>query len=102
VELANDGSEALERVRENSFRLILMDCQMPVMDGYEASRRIRETDGPNASIPIIALTAHAGPEDRQKCLDAGMDVHMTKPFTTQELMLILNAWLGPMPLGSAR
>ncbi len=99
VELAGNGSEALEKIRKARFRLVLMDCQMPVMDGYEATGHIRDLGGHYAEMPIIALTAHAGPEDRQKCLDAGMDMHMTKPFTGQELMQVLGSWLGPIPLG---
>ena len=102
VDLAKNGSEALEKLQDKTYHLVLMDCQMPVMDGYEATRQVRLMEGPNADIPVIALTAHAGPEDRQKCLDAGMNVHMTKPFTTQDLMQILDAWLGGASLAVPR
>jgi CheY-like chemotaxis protein/HPt (histidine-containing phosphotransfer) domain-containing protein len=72
-----------------------MDCQMPVMDGYEASRRIRCLEGPVGRIPIIAMTAHAMPGDREKCLDAGMNDYTSKPISRKAIREILQCTLGP-------
>jgi CheY-like chemotaxis protein len=82
VVIAVNGQEALAKLNGHHFDAVIMDCQMPVMDGYEATRRIRsgKEPGVNASVPIIALTAHAMPDDRQKCLNAGMDDYMSKPI----------------------
>ena len=94
VTLVEDGARALMAVKEKAFDLVLMDCQMPVMDGYEATRRIRAElrDGPR--IPIVALTAHAMAEDRQRCADAGMDGYVSKPITAAALYDALHRYLG--------
>jgi signal transduction histidine kinase len=92
--LAADGREAVEKVRQQHFDLVLMDCQMPVMDGYEATAHIRLLPGgAGRGLPIIALTANALHDDRQKCLDAGMDDFLTKPFTPIQLRATLSRWL---------
>jgi len=91
IDVANNGEEALQQYSENNYDLILMDCQMPVMDGYEATRIIRET---NLDIPIIAVTANALSSDREKCELAGMSDYLAKPFNRQQLMDVLNHWLG--------
>jgi CheY-like chemotaxis protein len=72
-----------------------MDCQMPVMDGYEASRKIRNPDSPirDHTVPVIALTANAMKGDREKCLDAGMDDYITKPINPKELGDVIKKWL---------
>jgi signal transduction histidine kinase/CheY-like chemotaxis protein len=87
VALANDGKEALSAIRSASFDLIMMDVQMPEMDGCEATRRIREWEAGKTRIPIIALTAHAMDSHREECLAAGMDSFLTKPILLESLKL---------------
>jgi PAS domain S-box-containing protein len=96
VEVVSDGKKAIERLGRESFDAVFMDCQMAVMDGYEATRRIRsgQTTGVNAKVPIIGLTAYALPDDRAKCLAAGMDDFITKPLRKQDLELVLHHILG--------
>ncbi len=92
VDLAADGREAIEKVAANQYDLILMDLQMPVMDGIEACRQIRAL--PNmANVPIIAVTADAFPEDRERCLDAGMDDMISKPYTPDEFFATILKWV---------
>ncbi len=112
VAAAENGAQALDLLAARQFDLVLMDCQMPVMDGYEATRRIRqmtkdecgtrnaETSADPAfvhrssfRIPIVALTAHAMPDDREKCLAAGMDDYLAKPIEPQALSAMLRKWL---------
>ena len=90
VVLANDGAQAVDQVRSQAFDLVLMDIQMPVMDGYQATRAIRRF---NPDIPIIALTAAAMVEDRHRALEAGMNDHLGKPFSSAELFRHLKVWL---------
>ncbi|MBK9990426.1 MAG: PAS domain S-box protein [Verrucomicrobia bacterium] len=98
IEIAANGQEALDLLARSSYDAILMDCQMPVLDGYEATRRIRadQVPGGNARIPIIALTAFAMPGDRDKALAAGMDDYVAKPLDTDMLMAAV-ARCGLMP-----
>jgi CheY-like chemotaxis protein/HPt (histidine-containing phosphotransfer) domain-containing protein/anti-sigma regulatory factor (Ser/Thr protein kinase) len=91
--LATNGKIALELVREQQFDLVLMDCQMPVMDGYEATAAIRELPGTAGRVPIVALTANAMQGDRLKCERAGMDGYLSKPFTLAQLAATLGRWL---------
>ena len=94
VSLAGDGAQALDSLRDDGFDLVLMDCQMPVMDGYEATAAIRRLpDGAVASLPIVAVTANALPGDEQKCREAGMDGFLAKPFTLAALRAAVSAWL---------
>jgi signal transduction histidine kinase len=79
AEQVADGVQAVQRLAEEDFAVVLMDCSMPVMDGYEATRQVRRGSGTRAKVPILALTANALPEDRQRCLDAGMDGYLSKP-----------------------
>jgi len=94
VDTANDGAAALELARSGSYDLVLMDCLMPGMDGFEATRQIRaEEAGTGRHLPIIALTANAMPEDRNACLAAGMDDFVSKPFTRVALRQATERWL---------
>ena len=93
VDTAVDGARAVELARVNPYDVILMDCQMPVMDGYTASRQIRSLPGSRGKVPIIAQTANAFAEDRQACLAAGMDDFLTKPVDLTLLMDVLHRWL---------
>ncbi len=96
VTMVNNGREAVQALQRAPFDLVLMDCQMPEMDGYMATRAIRalELDGGGARrTPIVALTAHATQADRERCLNAGMDSYVSKPFTQAVLLRELQCWL---------
>jgi len=94
VEVAGNGLEALEALEKESFDLVLMDVQMPVMDGFEATAAIRKKEGGSGiRVPIVALTAHAMKGDREKCLAGGMDRYLTKPIRSQELDELLENYL---------
>ncbi len=95
AEAVSNGAEAVKALENQSYDLVLMDIQMPVMDGLEATRQIRHPQSgvKNRRIPIIAMTAHAMRGDREKCLDAGMDDYLTKPLIPQVLAECLNKWL---------
>lgn len=97
-EIASDGAEVLVQLQRQEYHLILMDCQMPVMDGYEATRRIRANEDATRSprIPILALTANAFKEDRERSLAAGMDGHLSKPIQLEDLAREL-ARFAPLP-----
>ena len=99
ITLAANGQEAVDAYAAGRFDLILMDVQMPVMDGLQATRRIRELEkGTGRKCPILALTAYAGQQDRDKCLAAGMDGYLTKPFKAAELEQALHEQCGLAPL----
>ena len=86
VVVASDGAQALDTLEKQSFDLVLMDAQMPVMDGFESTAAIRRLEeATRAHIPIIAMTAHAMVGDRQRCLQAGMDGYIAKPVHAHEL-----------------
>ena len=91
IDHALDGKEAVGKASAANFDLILMDCQMPKMDGYEATRRLREM---GIGTPVVAMTAHALSGDREKCLAAGMDDYLTKPIVLDRLVAVLDRWLG--------
>ncbi len=90
VTLAEDGQQAVEKVLEESFDLVLMDIRMPVLNGFEATERLREK---GVTTPIIALTAHAMKGDREKCLEAGCDDYISKPFDQEELRRTLSKYV---------
>lgn len=93
VEVANNGREAVSMVAETPFDLILMDCQMPELNGYDATRQIRAKPSGARRIPVIALTANALSGERERCLDAGMDEHLSKPFRREAIVRVLEHWL---------
>jgi signal transduction histidine kinase len=91
-DLAANGNEALEALARKRYDLVLMDCQMPGMDGYEATKILRETET-NARTPVVALTANAMAGDSKQCLAAGMDDYLGKPFTLRQLRDVLKRWI---------
>lgn len=101
VAVANNGQEAIEVLKQESFDLVLMDVQMPVMDGFEATRTIRQLElreklhpQPRSPMPIVAMTAHAMKGDRERCLESGMNGYLSKPIRTQELDAVLAEYFG--------
>jgi len=97
VTVANDGQEAVNAVKDSYYDAILMDIQMPVMDGYTASREIRNLKSKIRNVPIIAMTAHAMFGDEQKSIEAGMNGHVTKPIDPDQLFAALLKWIKPVP-----
>jgi two-component system sensor histidine kinase/response regulator len=93
-EVAEDGLQAVERVAEGQYAMVLMDCQMPGLDGFEATRRIREAED-GGRIPIIAVTANAMTGDKETCLSAGMDDYLAKPLRLDALQRVLERWIRP-------
>ena len=94
-----NGEEAVRALQSVDYDLVLMDCEMPELDGYEASRRIRNaaTGVRNCRVPIVAVTANAMPGDRDRCLRSGMDDYLSKPIDPDELSLVLSKWTSPPP-----
>ncbi|HET7612231.1 MAG TPA: ATP-binding protein [Rhodanobacteraceae bacterium] len=99
VDVADNGELALDRLREQPYAMVLMDCQMPVLDGYSATRRLREIEAEQGKTrtPVIAMTAHAMSGDRERCLQAGMDDYLSKPLDRQLLEQTLSRWLQHAP-----
>ncbi len=88
----SDGQQALEKLAESDYDIILMDCQMPVMDGYEATRQLRRIEAEQRHTIIIGLTANAMYDDKKKCLNAGMDYYLSKPVMIQDLERVINSY----------
>jgi two-component system sensor histidine kinase/response regulator len=95
VTVANDGQEAVNAVKDSYYDTVLMDIQMPVMDGYTASREIRNLKSEIRNVPIIAMTAHAMAGDEAKSIEAGMNGHVTKPINPDKLFSTLQKWIKP-------
>ncbi|MGE3163428.1 MAG: response regulator [Planctomycetota bacterium] len=97
VEFAENGEDAVRMVAEGDYDLVFMDCMMPVMDGFHATQAIRanELRGRNSHTPIIALTALCRPEDRQHCLDVGMDDFISKPARAEVFRQVIDRWKQP-------
>ncbi|MGB3201535.1 MAG: ATP-binding protein [Nodosilinea sp.] len=89
---AVNGQEVLDKLAADSFDLVLMDCQMPVIDGYEATQQLRQREADQHHIPVIGLTAHAGEENRQRCLQVGMDDYISKPLDIDHLKELIVRW----------
>jgi len=90
--VASSGSEALDAVARQPFDIVLMDIQMPDMDGYEATRRIRQLPGPASRIPVVAITAHALAGEREKCIAAGMNDYLAKPVSLEQIGAVIRLW----------
>ncbi len=97
ADVVGDGEQTLHALAQRRYDLVLMDCQMPILDGYEATRRIRDEGSAvlDHSVPVVAMTANALKGDRERCLAAGMDDHIAKPVRKQTLAAVLERWLSP-------
>ena len=93
MEAVENGLEAVTITSARQYDIILMDCNMPIMDGWQATEKIRQTEGPNKLTPIIAVTANAMKGDREKCIAAGMDDYISKPVERRRLEEVLGKWL---------
>ena len=91
--MAENGVQAVEMVSAKAYDLIMLDCQMPEMDGFEAAATIRKLENNSRRTPIIAATASAFVEDKARCLEAGMDDHISKPISKAVVTAILERWL---------
>jgi CheY-like chemotaxis protein len=93
VDLALDGEQGVATAEKKRYELILMDIQMPVMSGFVATQKIRTGNGPNAKTPIIAMTANAMPSDKEACMQYGMNDFLTKPFSQEDLVKMIEAYV---------
>jgi len=93
VDLANDGAQALERVKARTYDIVFMDCHMPVMDGFEATTAIRDAESEHVHLPIVAMTASSMPADRECCMKAGMDDFVAKPISRAEVVSVLRHYI---------
>jgi CheY-like chemotaxis protein len=102
VDLADNGREALATLAGHDYALVFMDCQMPELDGYQATAAIRESEaGRDKHLTVVAMTAHALKGDRERCVAAGMDDYLSKPLRPHELDAVLERWLGAAPAAAA-
>jgi len=99
VDIAENGKVAVELSQSENYGLVLMDCQMPVMDGFEATRAIRDVKGPNQNIPIIALTANVVCGVNGDCIEAGMNDILNKPVQLEQMKDMLEKWLSDQTAG---
>ena len=95
ADIVSGGEAALDVMRSQSFDLILMDCQMPGMDGYQTTAEIRRLEAGRGRTPIVAMTANSVAGDRERCIEAGMDDYLPKPFRVATLQSTLQRWLYP-------
>ena len=93
TDIASNGEEAIEKINDNVYDLVFMDCRMPIMDGFEATKIIREMGYDKDQLTIIALTANAGEGDKQACLNVGMNDFLVKPYTEKDLMTMISKWI---------
>ncbi len=93
ADVAENGQEAIELVTVNAYRLIFMDCQMPIMDGFETAKTIRQLSGPNKDIPIIALTANVTVGTNGECENSGMNDVLNKPVMLESMKQMLTKWI---------
>ncbi len=101
TDIAGNGHEAVECCRKKHYDMVLMDCQMPEMDGFEATETIRAEEHGAQHMPIVAMTAHAMPSDRERCLAAGMDDYLTKPISVEQLRAVIARWREHAPVAQA-
>jgi CheY-like chemotaxis protein len=102
ADVAENGIEALESVARAAYSAVLMDCQMPEMDGYTATSRIRLREGSNRHTPVIAMTAAAMEGDRERCLKAGMDDYISKPIRPEDVEAALVRWVDSAAINAPR
>jgi two-component system, sensor histidine kinase and response regulator len=95
VDVVANGFDALNALERTDYAAVFMDCQMPIMDGYETTQRLREREGTDRRTVIIAVTASAMAADRTRCLDAGMDDFLTKPLRAEDIAAKLTYWVEP-------
>jgi CheY-like chemotaxis protein len=93
VDVAENGQEALARTEQTAYDLVLMDCQMPVLDGFDATAEIRRRETALRRVPIIAMTAELSDEDKQRCRAVGMDDHLPKPVMAATLWRLIDKWM---------
>jgi len=94
ADVAKNGQEVLDKMEQNNYAIIFMDCEMPVMDGFVATEKIREMEKTKGqpTMPIVAMTAHSSLEDRQRCEQSGMNDYIAKPFKIDALQEVLSHW----------